>query len=217
MQIFLLPVLLLAAQTWTVDDDGPADFASISDAIASPSVAEGDVLLVSPGGYAGFVLDKALSIVSTADSTFLASSCVVQGVSDFRIAGLSTRELLVQDVTGRGVLDGIKVGWQFFDAASGELFYRGRAQILDCDEILLTRSELHGSDACYPDILENHAGLEVVGSTVAIVQCEIQGGNESWLLRLPPGLREQGGCPCVGQPPDRGRVDGAGRSGLLRH
>ncbi len=53
-----------ALDTWTVDDNGPADFNQISTAVAS--VAAGDVLLVEPGTYDGFVLQKRLSILGRA-------------------------------------------------------------------------------------------------------------------------------------------------------
>jgi hypothetical protein len=52
-----------AGQVWTVDDNAPADFASIANALAS--AGSGDVLLVRPGQYAGFTLPNAtLSIVA---------------------------------------------------------------------------------------------------------------------------------------------------------
>ena len=45
---FLLAASLATAigaqQTWTVDAGGPADFSEIAQAIASPSVADGDIL-----------------------------------------------------------------------------------------------------------------------------------------------------------------------------
>ncbi len=45
-------LLLLAFQTVTVDDDGPADFPGIVEALQA--LGEGAVLLVEPGTYAPF-------------------------------------------------------------------------------------------------------------------------------------------------------------------
>ena len=51
-----------AQGTWTVDDDGPADFADLPAAVAG--AAEGDVLLVSAGSYSSFTIQgKSLSVV----------------------------------------------------------------------------------------------------------------------------------------------------------
>lgn len=54
----------LRADVFTVDDDGPADFAQLGAAVASPLVQDGDVLLVEPGTYLPFALQgKALAIL----------------------------------------------------------------------------------------------------------------------------------------------------------
>lgn len=51
------------AGTWTVDDDGPADFAQVTDALASPLVMDGDVLLVEPGNYELLIDARSITIV----------------------------------------------------------------------------------------------------------------------------------------------------------
>lgn len=54
-----------APTVWTVDDDGPADFQDLPEAVAG--AAEGDVLLVRDGSYSSFTIDgKALSVVGEA-------------------------------------------------------------------------------------------------------------------------------------------------------
>ena len=47
----LAAAVVSGQQTWTVDDDGSADFSSINDAIAAAS--DGDTVLVYPGVYTG--------------------------------------------------------------------------------------------------------------------------------------------------------------------
>jgi nitrous oxidase accessory protein len=60
---------------WTVDDDGPADFSSIQDAIDSPQVVDGDTIFVYNGTYyEHVVVTKAISLVG-ADS----SSTIIDG------------------------------------------------------------------------------------------------------------------------------------------
>ena len=70
---FLAVVVLLAhstahADTFTVDDDGPADFAQVTDALASPLVEDGDVLLVEPGDYQFKVDGRSITLVGTGAS-----------------------------------------------------------------------------------------------------------------------------------------------------
>jgi hypothetical protein len=51
-----------AQHLWTVDDNGPADFATIQDAV--DAAADGDVVQVFPGSYAGFqIASKGLAIL----------------------------------------------------------------------------------------------------------------------------------------------------------
>ena len=53
----LIPMFLTStalAETWTVDDDGPADFQSISSAVYAAS--DGDEIIVAPGTYTKVVV-----------------------------------------------------------------------------------------------------------------------------------------------------------------
>jgi hypothetical protein len=171
-------LLALAPQTFTVDDDGPADFASIAAAIASPLVVDGDVLVVSPGSYASFTLDKALTLSAVAGTRFDTGNCTVQGVPGFAISGMRADTLHVEGVVGRGLVDDVHVGYQYFESGSGEILWFGRSRIVSCTDVQVTRSVLHGSDGCYPDVNSNHAGLQVIASTVAVSGCELVGGHE---------------------------------------
>jgi len=62
--------------TWTVDDDGPADFPSIQEAIDSPLVVDGDIIYVHNGTYyEHLVVDKAVLLIGeTRDSTVIDGS-----------------------------------------------------------------------------------------------------------------------------------------------
>ena len=81
--LLLIPTLLLAleiqpvrsATTWTVDDDGPADFSSIQEAINSPQVAEGDTVYVYNGTYyEDAVVNKTVSLVGED------GKCIIDGL-----------------------------------------------------------------------------------------------------------------------------------------
>ena len=63
-------------KTWTVDDDAPADFPAIQDAISSPQVMDGDTIYVYSGTYyEHLVVDKAVSLLGeTRDSTVIDGS-----------------------------------------------------------------------------------------------------------------------------------------------
>ena len=51
-------------RTWTVDDDGPADFSSIQEAVNSPIVVDGDTIFVKAGIYHEHVtIDKSISFI----------------------------------------------------------------------------------------------------------------------------------------------------------
>lgn len=55
--------------TWTVDDDGPADFHTIQEAINSPSVQVGDTIFVKAGTYyEHVVVNKTVSLVGEGPS-----------------------------------------------------------------------------------------------------------------------------------------------------
>ena len=57
-------------KTWTVDDDGLADFSSIQDAINSPLVVDGDIIYVHNGTYyENVVVDKTVALLGENEST----------------------------------------------------------------------------------------------------------------------------------------------------
>ncbi|MDP6717883.1 MAG: hypothetical protein QGF59_04495, partial [Pirellulaceae bacterium] len=70
------------AATWTVDDDGPADFDNIQDAVDAAS--DGDEILVAPGTYTG----TGESVVNTLGKSIalraigLAKDTVIDGEND---------------------------------------------------------------------------------------------------------------------------------------
>ena len=157
-----------AVQTLTVDDDKPADFSSIADAIAA--AAPGDVLLVMEGEYDAFVLDKPLSILGPAggERPHVSGASRVQGVGGFDLAGLNFDRLEVDAVVGRGQLDDCQVG--------GPLASTHSLAIVDCDELLIERCSIG------PEVLTgvwggNNMALRIQNSRVALVDSAVRGAN----------------------------------------
>lgn len=54
-----------AQETWTVDDDGPADFSTIQAAIDAPATTAGDTIIVAEGTYyENLVINKSLTLMA---------------------------------------------------------------------------------------------------------------------------------------------------------
>ncbi|MBM3975952.1 MAG: hypothetical protein FJ299_03045 [Planctomycetes bacterium] len=106
----LLPAFLLlaspcAAQAlWTVDDNGPADFASVQ--VAINTVAAGDVLLIEPGSYGAAVVNKSLTLLGSPGSARPAfASLDFIGAQHARALHLQTQALTVINITGHAFID----------------------------------------------------------------------------------------------------------------
>jgi hypothetical protein len=167
----------LAGQVFTVDDDGPADFSQITEAIASPLVGDGDVLLVEPGDYASFTLTKALEVVGAARGWVSVGSEVrVEGVERFALVGLRMRDVRVEDVPGRSRIEDCTLSR--IGVVDGELAYSvGELHVVDCGALVVSRTLVKGDDACYPDgPHEAHPAVRVDRSSVAFVDSELIGG-----------------------------------------
>lgn len=174
----LLAASVGAQQTFTVDADGPADFAEITQAIASPLVADGDTLLVAPGLYSSFVLDKALDVLAYPGKSFWALSITVDGAQSFSLVGAGTYYLDVRHVPGGGLIDRCGVIGIEFDDGSGSIYYVGRTRIEDSVGILLQRSLFRGGDACYPNGPSSaHDGVSIDDSVVVIADSTLTGGD----------------------------------------
>lgn len=173
----LLALGLGPADVFTVDDDGPADFASIAQAIASPLVADGDTLRVEPGSYDGFVLTKALHVIGSARGTVGVGGSRVEGVDHFSLVGLWFGTLDVTGVPGRSRIEDCTV--VALGEAGGALgYYLGELRVADCGSLVVSRTYVHGDDACYPDGPdEAHPAVVVTRSTAFFVGCTLIGGQ----------------------------------------
>jgi hypothetical protein len=168
----LVALLAVPADVITVDDDGPADYATIVDAVAA--AAPGDIVLVAPGSYAGFVLDKHVILLSatTGIRPLVTSSVLVTAAEGFTLAGFDLTALKVDGVTGSGLIDDCSVGLVLDEEQLSGVM------IGACAQILISRSSLDGWD---PDVPSAHGGsaVKVTDSQVAIVGCELAGADGS--------------------------------------
>ena len=98
-------------EIWTVDDDGPADFSSIQDAVISPLVADGDGIYVHNGTYCeNVVVNKTLTLVGETKEAIiegnLTGPVVLVGADNVTLTGFSIRN------SGSGSFDaGIKLSY----------------------------------------------------------------------------------------------------------
>lgn len=216
----MLAALLLAATLggaiWTVDDDGPADFASIQAAIDSALVLDGDVLLVYPGNHTGFELTKALDVLAATGASFVAREVVVRDVARFTISGLHAQHLTVRNVPGRARIDQCRVAWTIVEPNTPALLWSGRARFENCAQVLLTRSELRGSESCYPYVISNYdPALTLNASNAAVVDCVLYGGNDDIcaghpVFRVSPAILAENGSDVTVSGCDLTGGDGVG-------
>ena len=157
-----------AAQTWTVDDDKPADFADLPAAIAA--AAPGDVLLVQPGQYTAFLLDKELSILGPVggERPSVAGLSRVQGATRFKLAALELDALEVIGVGGRGAIDDCRFG----SSPSHLILLR----VQDCGQLVVARSTVQ-SPGSVSFLFASSFGVHVENSTAAFVDTVIRGAK----------------------------------------
>ncbi len=79
-------VLISGSQAFAADWRVPGDFATIQDAVNSPSVADGDRILVGPGSFAGALIDKPVHIQGQGRTTISSGPAHPSGMSQgFRL------------------------------------------------------------------------------------------------------------------------------------
>ncbi len=175
----LLPLALAATarQVWTVDDDGPADFSSITKAILSAS--EGDVLLVQPGTYDPFELDKSLAIIAPAGASrpYVAGTSRASGVNECSFVRLSFEVLELSSIAGRVVIDDCQIKPPF----EYGLFYFGPSVALkaaECAQVLVTRTSVEGPHA-FEDSPDGstYCAVHLIETEAAFIQCSLKGGQ----------------------------------------
>jgi hypothetical protein len=200
-----LPLVLaaLGGATWTVDDDGPAQFASIQAAVDSPLVQDGDSLLVHAGSYGDVHLTKSLDLLAADGGGFSCNELRVQPVAAFSVAGMRAYRLIATGVTGRARVDGCTIGGLIVDSSVPAILWSGRTEFTSCAAVVITRSTLRGSESCYPNTISDYdPALTLDATTAAVVSCDLWGGNDDVcsghpVSRRSPALHARNGSDVV--------------------
>jgi hypothetical protein len=202
----LLPLLVAVPSTQTVlvvDDDGPADFQSLAQALAA--APDGATVLVRDGVYAGAqpVRIAPRSLVITADA-----GANVEIEHGLFVQGLQVGQtLVVRGITFDLDFHGVAVG---AEDCQGVLWLEDvvvtlGVSILDgpsavslraCDSVVVVRSSLHGSGAL-DALLPGGPAIDARHSSLHVFDSELIGGEGGYHVVSPsaggPGIRLEGG------------------------
>lgn len=165
----LLAALTLPASagtTWIVDAAGGGDFTTIGAGVAAASA--GDVLLVLPGSYPAFTLDKSLSVVGQdgAQPT-VSGQTVVTASAGATLANLSLQRLLASGCVGKLLLDAV-------DVIDGSGSHCTTVELIGCKDVAWQDSTIAGKDG---DVWCEAPGIIVDGSRVELTDCAVSGGD----------------------------------------
>ncbi len=182
--LLLTPVLGFSqTSVWTVDDDGPADFATIGEAVAASS--DGDAILVRGGSYPSFTLDaRGVTVVGEPDVTYVHGHVQIENLAPGQVAVLSS--LAVRSTDHEAIRAHDNQG--SIRLQSCELFHywnhdddRGHgALIVDSDDVCLVDCVLRGGVGTYVDYwwyAPGGAGAVIEHSTIALYDCDVRGGD----------------------------------------
>lgn len=201
MQSWLLTLSLpaftlapLSAQTiWTVDASGGAgsQFTDIPTAVATASA--GDTVIVRPGNYIGFTVDKPIHVLGQPGATITAPGPIeaiqienIPANTDCTVAGLTvdslsfTGSVEIVNCAGRVLVDNVHEGPS---ATFGpNITNSGRVWFSDCT--FLRGVSATGSDVSLYDCtvrgassLSGSPGLIVGGGSAVLSRCDVQGGD----------------------------------------
>lgn len=126
---------LARADTWIVDDGGGpgVDFTDLPPAVAA--AVPGDVILVMPGSYSGFVLDESLTILGMGPGVTVTGAVTIRDIqsgSATILADMSWNAMSsITDCLRPVVLDGMTL--------------RDRVTVTDSTDVRIARSSLLGS------------------------------------------------------------------------
>lgn len=183
--------LLPAAQVHTVDDDAPADFATIQAAV--DAAQSGDIVLVRAGVYDGFsLLAKGVAVIADSDADVQVRTPVgianlpadeVALLRGLRCAVFVGRALAAVDCDGSIWIEDCEwnAGFSlFFDKSSPDVMPHG-ASFERCVDVTLQRSQFHGGPGgnvgTFGQPYPGGSGLYLQQSTAVVSGSETSGGG----------------------------------------
>lgn len=172
-----------------VDAAGGGDFTDLQAAI--DAAANGDVLMVLPGQYAAFALDKRLAILGPADGPkpTVPGLSTVTAPGEVTLSGLHIEALSASNVEGRLTLDACD-----FTPLSTPAPGSGKYAVLvkDCPRVELVGCTLENGQAMYQ---LTAAALMLERTSAWINGCDIQGYE--WSPVYPEGCYFENGSPGI--------------------
>jgi hypothetical protein len=194
-----------AAQTkWTVDDDGPADFASVQ--VAVDTVAAGDILLIKSGSYGAVVVDKPLALLGspTAARPVFASLDFLN-IERFDALHLETQALAVTNVSAHSLLDDcvakttqthfancadVAIANCRFEPASQSVQGLTALSFANCGYVQVVNSTVLGGPGLASTIVFaggiGGAGIALDQTQLLLVSSTVRGGAGQTLVLIPP-------------------------------
>ena len=175
-------------QTWIVDvNGGPgADFLNISPAVTAAS--DGDLILVRPGNYSWFAVDKRLTVIGDPGGVTVVGTVEVQDAPGVvNLVSLTLDSLNVRDCTETVILDEVSIldGQAIFIGPVGDWV----VNIENSADVRFIDSTISGDRGHW------HHGLRVESSRVELVSSTVTGGSAWFDLSCKPinGVAKFGG------------------------
>lgn len=176
------------ASTYTVDDDAPADFTDLPEAIAA--ALPGDVLLVRGGSYSPFVLAEGLTLIGDG-AAFVAGTCAIASLPFGQravVLGLRPAALVVDGCFGPviaqdlGTLSSLEitasrdVRLRIVDVAAAD--GAGEAAVIESSRVEWVASTLRGGNGVAAGPRDGGSALRcLAGSRVHLVRSNAFGGS----------------------------------------
>lgn len=133
-----------ASRTWTVDDDGSADYSAIQQAIDNPETLAGDTILVNSGVYhEHLVVDKSLSIIGEdQDNT------IIDGDGYGRVVMITASNVAIRGFTVQNGDEGIVIPADENNVTDNVFLYNGAGVLLDtnCEGNIISWNKILYSD-----------------------------------------------------------------------
>jgi hypothetical protein len=151
-------LFVLAPGVWTIDDNGPADFADLPEAVAA--VSDGDILRLMPGNYTGTTIDKNLTLIGIEGGFFEYVAINQPGlVVDGSLGGPSTLTLKDMNVFGlvlTGLSDRVRI-------ERANLF---NVLVEDCPDVVFVGTGVAQSGFAPTALTVHNSSLHLIGSGV---------------------------------------------------